>query len=727
MAANQSPIAFTDKFGRVHIEPSVTGIMEVQTRETPRALVVNDLIMLAAYRSGVPGVLKRFSSISAVRNAHDPDGNGDVAVEMLGISWDPFGDDGVLGSADIATVRVDATATRAGKKLVSGASDVVQIYSADYGPHTNLNELKLTAGTVAGKKLIIRDKNNLNRIFEGDNLGPLFALEYTGDGGTCTATVRRSGGVITYTGTVADQDKIKVNGVTFEFESTGGVTGGNVSVTIGGNQDASFANLKTAIEANVAGVTVTHDTTADTLTISGPETGVLIEEVTDSTNHFSVSHTGNAAFLLTTLGGGAPTDGSTALSIPLSTASYKTLSLLAAFINQQNGYKATVAKGANAFLPSTQIDPATATNIKTAGGATLTGYAAAIADWVNSQTKGNYTATILGYGLEPDLVSTYSAFSGGSKPASVTITNYTDALEVVGAELEGGIIIVDTTDVTVMAAIQDFIAEKQAEGKWFRAVFGADSQTSLARDARVAKFGQIASSIDNSRCSLVCQRMGVFDTDGSIRYLSTLYLAAAVAGGMAGNLPYVNPLTNKRLRFVDVHENDRWTLEEREQLLQLGVLVIRREPTSRVVSLAVTTSQDPDKRMNRIRSERDTVDMVDANVRAAFLRYRGKWASVSVAATVTGVMSQVLNRFVSEGALSAGTSEEGQRVPAWEGMPVGPKGESWVIQGGVLKVNYRVFIPGELNHVSLHGRAEYQRISGSIGGSAVEISTTVPV
>jgi hypothetical protein len=50
--------------------------------------------------------------------------------------------------------------------------------------------------------------------------------------------------------TVVDTDIITIAGVNFEFESTSGVTSGNVSVTIGANTNAAAAALKAAVNAN---------------------------------------------------------------------------------------------------------------------------------------------------------------------------------------------------------------------------------------------------------------------------------------------------------------------------------------------------------------------------------------------------------------------------------------------------------------------------------------------
>lgn len=712
MASNSSPLAFTDLFGRVQVEPSVTGIILTQTKETPRSALVNDLIVLGNFRSGVPGQLRRFSSISALRSAHDPDGNGDTATAIAAATRSPFGDDGVFGSADILTVRV-GSATQASSTIKVGDVNLAVVSTADYGAHTNNIDRKIVAGTLSGsKKVTLRDKNNLRRTYTGDNLGPMMNVYYDG-GGTCTYEIYGDKVEATVSTLIADfADKtIRVNGVLFTFKSSPVAA---TDVQVGASVAASLGSLATKIATNASlGMRATAAGTKLTIygsnvTVEFPSSGGLAGTVA----------TFDATFKTTVTGGGL----GESLSLPLKLSSYSTFSQIAAFLNAQPYYRAELIRGANQFLVSKDADAgsgslsATATVIKATS--------AAIVDWVNTKTQGAFTATLIN-SLDPDDDTAYQAFTGGSA-ATVSASDYTDALEVLASELDlGGIIIMDTDNEAVMADVAQFCADQQAAGRWFRAFFGSKSYEGQTENARATVFGQIASAIDNSRCRLVCQRMGVFGDDGSIEYLSPLFLAAAMAGGSAGNRPYVNPLTNKRLRYADIHPDDRFSVETRESLLQSGVTVVKRESGTRRVSLAVTCSQDPSKRMNRIMSERDTCDLIDSDVRLAFLPFRGRWSSLNVAATVASTLSAVLNRYVMEGAITPGVDESGNTVPAWEGVAIDSNGANWEIQAGVLRVKYRVYIPGELNHISLQGFAEYQRLAGSAGGSSVEISTTV--
>lgn len=728
MAANASPLAFEDLFGVFHVEPSVTGLIETQANETPRSINPNDMIVASPFRSGKPKTLYRSRTLSRVQDIHDPDRNADQGVALARMTRDPFADDNVFGSGDLVTVRVNA-ATQGIAYITASATNLIKVTTGDYGLHVNGavggSRVKVLAGTNTGKKIQLFDSV---RSFVGDDLGSLMTLEYTGDGSAATVTFRRAAGTITYTGQPTDADIITVNGVDFEFESAGGVAPGNVSVAIGVDEDTTFASLATAINANVPGVTATAVAATNTVTLSAPEQGVLLVETLDSGAKFAVAHSGQSVYLYTELTGA--TDGSQPLNIPLTLSAYKTLQNLVNFINTQQGYEAAILSTANGFLTSTSIDPVTASDITTA--LTLTGYVAALADFINSKTKGNYAAEVLVYGTEPDEALSTDAptnFTGGSTSV-VTATDWEQTLDAIAAEQElGGVVLLDTDDEAIFAAATTWVSEQRTLGKWFRLYLGANPNTALSGSARTNKFLAISGALDSSRVRLVCQRVGVFDSGGAITYLHPVYLAAALAGGAAGNRPYVKPLTNKRLRVAGIHDDDNFTVETRETLLQGGVTVIKKEQDRVVVTLAVTSSHDPDRRMERLISERDTVDLVDANVRAAFLPLRGKWASLSIAATVNGLLSRVLNTFASptEGALSEGADEAGNRIPAWEWVPAGPNGEPWVLQAGVLKLSYRIFIGGELNHISLHGYAEYARIVGTLAGSPVELSTSVPI
>lgn len=222
---------------------------------------------------------------------------------------------------------------------------------------------------------------------------------------------------------------------------------------------------------------------------------------------------------------------------------------------------------------------------------------------------------------------------------------------------------------------------------------------------------------------MVVQRFGIFRPDTrSIDYLHPIFFAAALAGAAAGNRPFVKPLTNKRLRFAGLHPDDSLPVETREALLEAGITVAKQEADRLVVALAVTTSRDPDRRMARIMSEVDTVDLIDSAVREAFLPFRGQWADRYITGRVTGTLAKVLQEFVDDGALVAGTSVEGEFVPAWR-FPTDPP---FVINAGTVELAYQVYIGSEIDHIDAYGRATYQRLVGDVSGGTLDRAVTVP-
>lgn len=705
-----SPLEIFDPFGIRHVEPSVSGLVRLQETEPVRPDPVNDLIMLGTPRSGQPGMIKDFLKLSSLADWHDPDRTADRFVALARTAKTAIAETDLFGAARIRTVRVGG-ATRSTAAIKASSTTLLNLYTADYGSHTRRARVTVQAGTTVAdsKKVTLRD-DSPGRVFIGDNLGVLLSVRYTGDGSACALTIRRSGAQIAYNASTqpSDTDTVVVNGVTFEFESTGGVTSGRIAVTIGANADATATALTAAINANCPGVTASINTTTNIITLSAPQDGVVVTE-TGTTN--TVTATGDPANLQTTVT--SPTDGSASLSIPLTSSGFRTLSQLAAYINAQPGYDCSVLPTAEKSLPSSGLDVVTGVDIKTAA-VSLTGYVAAIAAWVASGTRGNYTATIVATG-EPDESDTPTWFTGGNTPV-VTVSDWEAALNVLSAGVEkGGVILPDTDDPVIQAMITQFIIEQRTNGKWFRAYFG----TAPAATAETAI--TTAGSFDHANVRLVCQRLGILSSTGAVSYLDPVFFAAALAGGCCGNRPYENPLTNKRLCFVGIHPSDDFDQVTRESLLDGGVTVAKSELGTVKVALAVTTSRDPDHRMARIVSEIDTLYEIDATIRDRFLKYRGKWADDRIIPSAMADLLAVLTTYQQRGALVNGVDAEGNARRAYRlGKP------AVVINAGLLEAYYDLFIGGEVNHVVILGGADYQRLVGIESGSS-QANMAVPI
>ncbi|MEO8602985.1 MAG: hypothetical protein ABI629_10440 [bacterium] len=707
-----NPLRHYDQFNVGHVEPSVTSFIETEATEPTRADPVNVCVVLSPFRSGKPLELRNHRSDASIENLHDPYRNGDQGVAMAKTARDSFSDRSVFGAADITTIRVDPS-QNALLYITDGVNNLFKIERTDYGSHTNGPGAKFGAASSVGKKLELTDTM---RTFIGDNLGILLTgLQYVGNGSAATLTILYGIGKIAYSGQPADGDALTVNGVTFEFDNNAAVTGGRTAVTIGVSADATFAALAAAISTNVPNVHASADATTDIVTLTALEQGVAMVEVTDTGGVMVLTHLPPAARLKTTLT--AATDGSANLDIALTLSQFRSIAQLAGYINSQFGYTCAVSPFADKFIESTGLDVVSGVNIRTSA-VFLTGYVAAAVNWVNTKASG-YTATEI---ARDEPVDQNVIFAGGAT-RPVTAADWQNALDAVGAGLEvGGILLPDTDDPAIFAMVATFIEEQRTmHGKWFRAFFGA--QPALIPDGSdISRYDAIASAVDSERCRIYVQRFAQFRADNrTIDYLHPVFFAAAMAGGAAGNLPFVQPLTNKRLRFPGLHPDDVFTEETRSALIESGITVAKTEQDRLVVALAVAASRS-DKRMDRIMAEIDTVDLIDNAVRQAFLPFRGRWADQYIAGRVKGTLTKVLQQFVDQGALVSGKNVSGEAVPAWRFATDPP----FTIQAGSVDLEYQIFIGSEIDHIDLHGRASYQRLVGEAGSSLIDRKVTVP-
>lgn len=118
---------------------------------------------------------------------------------------------------------------------------------------------------------------------------------------------------LTFSGDVADTETVTIGSITYEFNSTGTITAGNVEVSMlsGVTPAIATANLTAAVNNNA--------TTSALVTASSTATTVVLTYDTQATAGNSVTTTDtvtNAAFGAATLLGGVPDSGWTSSDIP---------------------------------------------------------------------------------------------------------------------------------------------------------------------------------------------------------------------------------------------------------------------------------------------------------------------------------------------------------------------------------------------------------------------------
>jgi len=729
-----SPLSFQDLFGYTHIEPSVTGLIEVETTEGIRPNTFNDLILVSAFRSGPTGVMKRHRTLSGLAALRDPDRTGDRGVALARAAKGSFADDGVFGAADILSVRVDSASTPAlassrtlaGTAFVGGGAvggGCFKVATADLGGHTTRAWGKLVASATLGlgkatayRKLSVGDDA---RLYEGDLLGIAFNLKYGGAAATSVMSIDPDKCVLTISAPAVSTEKLTLNAVTYVFTGTPGA--GEVLVAPG----ATFATTGNALVAALAvnspelAVSIVVGSSTAIITLTGGVTGFKPSGSTGAS--IAVLNSGLAARLRIVQGSGG--NAADAVDLPFANNLYKTIGQLAGYLDSLPNVVCKLDPHALSSAPSSSLDIVNGNanlgvDIKTpTDGYDVTNFTAACVTWLNTKTRDTFVGTVLSQFGSPTNDTLAVALTGGRTSPILTGPDYDATLDLIAANTEvGGILLMDSSDPVVWALVNTWISEQRTLGKWFRAYLGCAPGVT-ANDAI-----NYAGALDSSRVRLVQQRVGFFTSTGTISYVDPIFLAAMLAGGCAGNKPWVHPLTNKRLRIAGIEPTDNHAVEVRERMLDGGVTVIKEESGTFRVTLQVTTSRDPDRRMPRVVSEIDTVDSIDASFRNAFLPFRGKWAGVNFGAQVFGVGGKVLQRFADEGAIAQSTDEQGVVTPAWQwGSP------AFTYLAGVLNCEYQVRVPGELNHASLHGVAEYARFIGNTTGVVEKINSTIPV
>ena len=127
------------------------------------------------------------------------------------------------------------------------------------------------------------------------------AITQTATGSFTIPTLTAYGsGAVTFSGQPADGDTIAIGGTTYEFNSSGGVSGGHTAVTVGGSLSATLANLVTAVgdsrvTATTNGLQVLQSATGSSLTVTPGSSAITSAAFTLPTAPAAVTFDGNGA------------------------------------------------------------------------------------------------------------------------------------------------------------------------------------------------------------------------------------------------------------------------------------------------------------------------------------------------------------------------------------------------------------------------------------------------
>lgn len=299
----------------------------------------------------------------------------------------------MFGAADILTVRVNR-ADRASAVLVGGGQQLVRIWSSDWGMRGNSSTAVVGLGTTTGRRVSLSDGQ---RTYVGDNLGPLFTVQYIGAGTQCVMTVRRAQARISYVGNPSEGGSITINGVRFEFRVSGSGQPGSVVVPIGATPADTYAAFAAAVSEHVPGVRALASPDDAVVELEAPEEGLRV------TSSYLIGQQllsyGRTVALTTSVSGASGEDLFLRFTVPAMATVGALVDAINRFAPAGSGpvYRATLLPTADRFLPSTEIDPVVEQPIR-ADAYTVTGFAGAITQFVNTRTRGSSRRSAWGTG-----------------------------------------------------------------------------------------------------------------------------------------------------------------------------------------------------------------------------------------------------------------------------------------------------------------------------------------
>jgi hypothetical protein len=161
--------------GRSILKPGAYAVFDASRLVPNRLSPANTLAIVAQAKGGDPSVVHTVNSLQEARGII----REGTALDLLRLSYNPSGD--VQGAGKTQFVRLNA-AVQATLNLEDITPEaVVLVTSKDYGELNNNIRVKVESGTNVGKKVTVQDTSPDREVLEvGDDLGPMFTIQYSG-------------------------------------------------------------------------------------------------------------------------------------------------------------------------------------------------------------------------------------------------------------------------------------------------------------------------------------------------------------------------------------------------------------------------------------------------------------------------------------------------------------------------------------------------------------------
>jgi hypothetical protein len=683
---------FVDILGHPVIEPSVSSLWSFDQSSQQRFVAQHDVVLLSAFEGGTPGVLTPYIDLRALQRVYDPENLKILGADLADYLVRPSFDINVRGAYRLWVIRLGAP-TKASLMLQNVTpANTLLLTSTDYGSYVNKISAEVASGTVVGKRVTLRFRQEVLTL---DNLQNAFHLGYTGNGTTATLTVTR----------VADRATRLQTALT-------GATDGSISLDLDLTQDtfatvqqlATYLNGQNGYRCSIDryGDALLPTYELDTVSAATIRTPIaLVIRYVGAGSAATMTTTGTT--LATTVTGGP---GGENLALDLLAAPTDTLGELVAYIDGLAAYTCTLGANADAEAScNTLFTAVSGQDIRTANYSLLAGVGkmdyvlqaalGSIIFAINSRSLRVVASRVTNMTLPPaNLAQTFLA--GGTNPVPV-LADWLNALDVVAQQdLAGGLVFPVTTDPIMKDVVLAWVLEQHSNhGASFRTFLAPPDHTSIAN----AKLEAMA--YNSTFCLTIPQP--VVASNGL--EVSPLYPTAMACGAAAGALP-TQSITNMVLRARALPARAKFDKATREDLLANGVCVLREEQgVGVVISLAVTTALTVD-RIDHMLSESMVRDVIEQRVRAAVKPLLPSWMSLTFMATVMGAVITCLINLERDGIINQGINAQNKILRAW--MP-----PTITASGGILRVTVHVLIGGEVVHIDIDGLIGYQEFTAT--------------
>jgi hypothetical protein len=510
----------------------------------------NKLCIIGSCLGGEPNTLLPFSGSTPASATL----RGGDALKASKIAWNPSPDK--PGASPINVVRVNS-AVQASNVTdfldIDGVTILADVWSRDYGIWTNTISWKLSEATekkaapvtgwLAGKIEILSVSSDtpIEDDIQFDFLISSSSIVFNGGDAVAvevedTATALGTTGAITF----------KVLDLPTSDEE------GTVSV--------SSQGIKITVEHQPSGAVETQNNLGSVFAI----------KYTGDADTCVVSITGSGSNKTLALTPSTSTDGSRALSINLSSASFDTTLKVVNYINGQVGYTAELSRLlVNSSLPAVYLDGITNTSIK-ACSVILTANLGTVFDWVNNNSSLIELVLPEDRSISgtPGPTGAFKELTGGNEGTN-TITEWTQALAMLEKE-EVDYIVPITTDAAILALVKEHVVTMTNNKKERRAYMGH------AVGKSVADIRTLHASVQSAQTLLLSPGIKLMDDDGAVRVYDSSFAAAAAAGIVAGSDSLAESLTFKYLNILGLEKI--YSDDDVNILLDSGISTIEFAP-----------------------------------------------------------------------------------------------------------------------------------------------------